>query len=276
MIKKCIVFKRSYAYGFSLIEVAIVLVIISVLVAIVAVPLATQLEQQRITETNKQLETIKEAIVGFALANGRFPCAARLADNNGLESLNGLASSGVCNAYIGYVPAVTLGLSSIDSNGFAVDGWGLSQNRIRYAVSNQSITVGTLGLPAACTASVSNVLTRTDGMRSATMPCLGDVSSTVNMLTVCAVTPTGAAGAATSCTSPLTTKAPFVVFSLGKNAATGGLPLTDEAHNIDSDNYFVSHTPTALGSPSGEFDDLVTWPSINTIFARMVQVGRLP
>ena len=93
--------------GFSLIEVAIVLVIISVLVAIVAVPLATQLEQQRITETNKQLETIKEAVIGFALANGRFPCAASLADN-GLESLKISGPSvGDCNAYVGYVPAVT-------------------------------------------------------------------------------------------------------------------------------------------------------------------------
>ena len=259
--------------GFSLIEVAIVLVIISVLVAIVAVPLATQLEQQRITETNKQLETIKEAVIGFALANGRFPCAARLADN-GLESLKISGPSvGDCNAYVGYVPAVTLGLSPIDSNGFAVDGWGLSQNRIRYAVANLSIAAGA---PVACTNSVAKVLTKTDGMRSAAMNCLADPSTAVNMLTVCAVTPTGAVGSATGCTSPLTTKAPFVVFSLGKNAATGGLPLTDEAHNIDSDNYFVSHTPTALGSPSGEFDDLVTWPSINTIFARMVQVGRLP
>lgn len=259
--------------GFSLIEVAIVLVIISVLVAIVAVPLATQLEQQRITETNKQLETIKEAIIGFALANGRFPCAARLADN-GLESLKISGPSvGDCNAYVGFVPAVTLGLSPIDSNGFAVDGWGLSQNRIRYAVANLSIAANT---PLACTNSVAKVLTKTDGMRSAAMNCLADPNTAVNMLTVCAVTPTGAAGSATGCTAPLTTKAPFVVFSLGKNAATGGLPLTDEAHNIDSDSYFVSHTPTALGSPSGEFDDLVTWPSINTIFARMVQVGRLP
>lgn len=266
--------------GFSLIEVAIVLVIISVLVAIVAVPLATQLEQQRITETNKQLETIKEAIIGFALANGRLPCAARLADNNGVESLNGLASNGVCNAYVGYVPAVTLGLSAIDSNGFAVDGWGLSQNRIRYAVANLSITAGA---PVACTNSVVNVFTKTDGMRSAAMNCLADPGIFVKMLTICAVTPTGTAntlnpplpGNSDPCTSILA-KPPFVVFSLGKNAASGGLPLTDEAHNIDSDSYFVSHTPTAVGSPSGEFDDLVTWPSINTIFARMVQVGRLP
>ena len=258
--------------GFSLIEVAIVLVIISVLVAIVAVPLATQLEQQRITETNKQLETIKEALIGFALANGRFPCAARLADNNGLESLNGLASNGVCNAYVGYVPAVTLGLSSIDSNGFAVDGWGLSQNRIRYAVKDLQIPFPAVG---GCTniALIDHALTMTDGMRSATMPCLADTTPALNML---AVTSTTVTNVAQGCApANLTTKAPFVLISLGKNAATGGIDA-DELFNVGGGPTFVSHTPSQTGSCAGEFDDLVTWPSINTIFARMVQVGRLP
>jgi prepilin-type N-terminal cleavage/methylation domain-containing protein len=256
--------------GFSLIEIAVVLVIISVLIGIVAIPLATQVEQQRITDTNKQLEAIKEAIIGYALANGRFPCASRSSDN-GVESVIS-ASAGTCNAYVGYVPAVTLGLSPVDSSGFAVDGWGLTQNRILYAVANLSITAGT---PTTCTSSVSNVLTKTDGMKTATMTCLADTSTSVNMLTVCAVTPTGAAGAATGCTSALTTKAPFILLSLGKNAPTGGTG-TDEAHNIDTDSYFVSHTRTDSSSASGEFDDLVAWPSLNTIFARMVQAGKLP
>jgi len=261
---------RLYANGFSLIEVAIVLVIISVLVAIVAVPLATQLEQQRITDTNKQLETIKEAIIGFALANGRFPCAARLADN-GAESLkNTDPSIGDCYAYVGYVPAVTLGLNSIDSNGFAVDAWGLSQNRIRYAVMDLKIP-----FPAAagCTnnAPIDHAMTMTDGMRSATMPCVA--SAAINMLTVTSTTVTNVAQGCAP--ANLTTKAPFVLISLGKNAATGGIDA-DELFNVGGGPTFVSHTPSQTGSCAGEFDDLVTWPSINTIFARMVQVGRLP
>ncbi len=50
----------------------------------------------------------------------------------------------------------------------------------------------------------------------------------------------------------------------------------DEAHNVDADAYFVSHTPTQAASASGEFDDIVTWGSLNTLFARMVQAGKLP
>ncbi|MEQ1519278.1 MAG: prepilin-type N-terminal cleavage/methylation domain-containing protein [Usitatibacteraceae bacterium] len=260
--------------GFSLVEIAVVLVIISVLAAIVVVPIATQVEQRRSEETQKQLETIKEALMGFAIASGRLPCPATAA-SNGTEAFAALGTpaNGSCQQFVGFLPAVSLGLSPVDSNGFAVDGWGLQQNRIRYAVSSRGVVANT---PAACTTTVANILTSTNGMRNASMACLADSSASVTLLNVCSVTPTGAAGAATGCTASLTSKAPFVVFSLGKNAATGGTGA-DEAHNVDTaDTYFVSHTPTPAGSASGEFDDIVTWGSLNTLFARMVQAGKLP
>ena len=262
-------------HGFSLIEIAIVLVIISVLVSIVAIPLSTQLEQRRIEDTNKQLETIKEALIGYALANGRFPCAAGPTDN-GRESLTTTAASGACNKYIGFVPAVTLGLSPIDSSGFAVDAWGLTQNRIGYAVSRVNVPAGTIPIPPSCTLPLDNVFTKTDGMRSATMSCLGDTSLplSLNMLTVTTTTVTNVAAGCNPVN--LTTKAPFVVFSLGKNAATGGTDPDEAQNKNNSATTFVSHTPTTAGSCAGEFDDLVTWPSLNTIFARMVQAGKLP
>jgi prepilin-type N-terminal cleavage/methylation domain-containing protein len=262
--------------GFSLVEIAVVMVIISILLAVVAVPFATQIEQRRTEETQRQLETIKEALIGFAIASGRLPCPATAA-SNGAESfvpVTGSAANGNCQQFVGLLPAVTLGLSPVDSNGFAVDAWGLPQNRIVYAVSNRTVTAGT---PAACTTSVANpILTSTNGMRNATMSCLADPSAAVAMLTICSITPTGVAGAATGCASALTTRAPFVLLSRGKNAVSGGTG-TDEAHNVDTtDSYFVSHTPTQAGSASGEFDDIVTWGSLNTLFARMVQAGKLP
>ena len=107
------------------------------------------------------------------------------------------------------------------------------------------------------------------------MSCLADPALAA-LLTICSTTPTGAAGAATACSAALTNKAPFVLVSLGKNAVSG-VTGTDEAHNVDpTDFYFVSHTPTQAGSASGEFDDIVTWGSLNTLFARMVQAGKLP
>ena len=262
--------------GFSLVEIAVVMLIIAILLVIVAVPLSTQIEQRRAEETQKQLETIKESLIGFAIASGRLPCPATLA-SNGAESfvaVTGNATNGNCQQFVGFVPAVTLGLSPIDSNGFAVDAWGVTQNRIRYGVSNRTVVANT---PAACTTTVANpILTSANGMRNATMSCLADTSTAVAMITICSGTPTGTAGAATACTATLTNKAPFVLLSLGKNAVSGGTG-TDEAHNIDTtDFYFVSHPPTQAGSASGEFDDILTWGSLNTLFARMVQAGKLP
>ena len=260
--------------GFSLVEIAVVLVILSVLIAIVAVPLATQIEQQRTTETNKQLETIKEAIIGFALARGRLPCASLLADK-GNEVVN--ETTGVCGAYSGFLPAVTLGISPIDSDGFAVDAWGLAQNRIRYAVMDITTDAAFPECPAA---PVAHVLTKRDGMKSASMSCMSRFSETTTpfrtLLTVCGQTPGGSAPYCAS--STLTITAPFVVISLGKNAATGGLGA-DEAYNAGTAGgglVFVSHTPAAAGATGGEFDDIVTWASLNTLFARMVQAGKLP
>jgi prepilin-type N-terminal cleavage/methylation domain-containing protein len=71
--------------GFSLVEIAIVMVIIAILITAVGIPLATQVDQQRNVETQKQLEQIKEAIYGYAMANGRLPCPATVA---GLMAFN--------------------------------------------------------------------------------------------------------------------------------------------------------------------------------------------
>jgi len=257
--------------GFSLIEIAVVLVILAILVTAVGIPLAAQLDQQRTIETQKQLESIKEAIFGFAMANGRLPCPAALAGTSGVE--DGTPSTGVCNTYSGFVPAATLGLSPLDSSGLLVDGWGLTQNRIRYAVRDIDIVAATVTAVPACALS-AKALTRTDGIKTATMSCLANANAAVNLLTVTSTTITNAGAGCTP--ANLSLKAPFVIFSLGKNAAAGGTG-PDEAQNVlAAATTFVSHTPTPAGHCAGEFDDIVTWGSLNTLFARMVQAGRLP
>jgi len=71
-----------------------------------------------------------------------------------------------------------------------------------------------------------------------------------------------------------------VIYSLGKNAASGGTG-TDETANpnpnsANNDQVFVSHAPTMAGATNGEFDDIVTWLSVNTLFSRMIAAGALP
>lgn len=262
--------------GFSLVEIAIVITIISVLLVVIAQPLSSQVEARRREETKRLMEAAKDALIGYAISNGRLPCPAT-SISSGYEAFanppSDSAANGACAQFNGFLPASTLGFYPVDDSGFAVDAWGGTFNRLRYAVSNLQTTTGT---PAACTGpSQQNVFTRTDGMRTATMSCLSDTTSaSMELIKICAVTPTGAPGTATGCTATLSNKVPFLVFSPGNNAA--GTPGADESHNLDSDMYFVSRTPTTASSSSGQYDDIMTWGSLNTLFARMVQAGKLP
>jgi len=255
--------------GFTLAEMAIVLVIVGLLIGGLLTPITTQLNQQRISDTRKSVEQIKEALIGFAAANGRLPCPASAA-SGGQESFvaGGNAANGLCsNFYNGFLPAATLGLAPSDGQGYAVDAWVLSpQNRIRYAVYT-----GTINL-------ITNPFTRTNGLRNAG---IGNVAATAPLLSVCAsatgITAT-TCGAAVGNT--LANNTPAIIYSVGGNATTGGVG-TDEAANPNpnggSNNaVFVAHNLTATAAAGGEFDDIVTWVSPNVLFNRMIAIGALP
>ena len=272
----------STQYGFSLLEVAIVLVIVTILFTAVGVPLASQLQARRVEETRKLLEEVKDAVLGFAMANARFPCPAT-ANSGGQESFCPAGSpTGTCTGsettvvqthgncshfYNGFLPASSLGLSGLDDQGFLRDAWGEQANRLRYAVysPNRDASPRTIG-------SESHPFTRPGGMQSATITNLG--ASGENYIYLCA---SGAGVTASACgtATTLTSKAPVLIFSLGPNASasTAG---TDETENLPASNnkVFVSHTPTIGGT--NEFDDIATWISINTIIKKMLDAGKLP
>lgn len=271
--------------GFSLVEIAVVLVILSILLAVVGVPIASQLNLKRVAETQRLLDLAQNALVGYATANGRLPCPAT--DGATIGTVNsfgderfaagGSALNGQCEFWAGYLPAVALGLSPVDSQGFMIDAWGLSQNRIRYAVwGSDGVTVNGVTYP----------FTKTGGMKAATTTSLADATS--KFLFVCQSAPTGALpnaasnaavtnGNACGTAVKLADKAPAVVYSLGANAATGGTG-TDEVFNAKTTANqtfaFVSHLSTA--GPTNEFDDQVNWLSLNVLFNSMQVAGKLP
>jgi type II secretory pathway pseudopilin PulG len=61
------------ALGFTLVELAIVLLVVTLLLGSVLVPLNTQLRQRNVAETQRALEDTREALIGYAMANGRLP-----------------------------------------------------------------------------------------------------------------------------------------------------------------------------------------------------------
>lgn len=235
--------------GFTLAELAVVLVIVALLLGGLLMPLSAQNDSRQISETQKTLSDIRDALIGYAAANGRLPCPATAA-SNGIESP---AGGGNCNSVVannnfsGFVPAATLGIGPTDGSGYAIDAWG---NRIHYAI----------------TAANGAAFTTPSGMRTTTIATLAPD------LRLCADA---------RCATPLTSGGVVaVIYSTGKNSGTGGVGA-DEAQNPNpnggsADATFVSHTPTPASAPGGEFDDIVIWLAPGTLYNRMIAAGQLP
>lgn len=254
--------------GFTLVELTIVLVIIALLTSGMIISFSTQKDITDATATESQMNTINDALLGFAATYQRLPCPASAA-SNGLEQFcesdvscaaptTTYQAHGRCSVpRTGFLPAASLGISPTDSEGFAIDRWN---NRIRYAVTQAA--AGTVNYPFTAASTV------TTGIKAAwPVPPAPD-------LRVCR-TATGISGAApnTNCAAgaSLTDTAVAVVFSTGKN---GGVAPTsaDELANAtgSADRTFVSRTPTT------DFDDIVVWLSPNLLYNRLIAAGRLP
>jgi hypothetical protein len=114
---------------------------------------------------------------------------------------------------------------------------------------------------------IANPLTRVNGVRQAT---LDEIGAAPGYLVICA---TGVSADASGCgpaANQLTRKAAFVLLSLGPNAPGVAPRGSDESRNVDGDGVFVAHEPTA------DFDDIVTWASVNLLASRLVAAGRAP
>lgn len=121
----------SRQQGFSLIELAIVLVIVTLLVGGLAMPLSAQIQARRIAETRVDMRAIQDALIGFALrqtpGNPYLPCPDN--DGNGNEDARGTDNK--CPRVRGGLPWRTLGVDEADA-------WG---SRYTYAVSKEFTNV---------------------------------------------------------------------------------------------------------------------------------------
>lgn len=112
--------KRTAA-GFSLVEMAVVLVIVGLLLGSLMMPLSAQMENQRRETTAAGVAEVGEALLGFAAVYRRLPCPDT--DGDGLE--NGPA----CSSTEGDVPWATLGVGRSDA-------WG---HHLRYRANNSYV-----------------------------------------------------------------------------------------------------------------------------------------
>ena len=249
--------------GFTLLEMAIVLLIVGLLLGGLVMPLNTKVENERFAQTSRTIDEVHEALVGFALANGALPCPATPA-SNGLAATAG----GACTRQHGFVPAVTLGLrGSQNADRLLLDAWG---SPVRYSVSNADFDA--------------------DGNWDFVVPGEMRNIQIANLTPDMDVCSTAAGRTATACSGAATTitaSAPAVVYSLGADfaaftsvdqlenvgATVGGGP-SGSNYRVASDGVWVMRERSAAAG--AEFDDLVVWMSPNSLYGRMLTAGQLP
>ncbi|KAB8063758.1 type II secretion system protein [Janthinobacterium violaceinigrum] len=230
---------RPRQRGFSLIEIAIVLVIVGLMMGGLVTPLTVQLEQRKVAETQKALDEAKEALTGYALRYGYLPCPA-VSPLSGLEDRRGTRCNGEKRA--GFLPWATLGLRQGDS-------WN---NLFRYSVTPAFSDSGQLF--SLSTPRDISIVTRNGGaLLQAT--ALNDIPAMIMSHGKNAFGATSVQGQRQA--------VPF-----GNNV--------DERNNASNATTFISRAASGAQQPGGEFDDIVAWLSPNILFNRMVAAQRLP
>lgn len=235
--------------GFSLLEMTVVLAILALLLGGIVLPLSSQYRNlQSYKQAADELEMIREALIGYALINGRLPCPA-VSATDGLDRCLATGSNCATNADCsGFLPWEALGVKALDpwnkfygyrvsiafarQEGFALNTAGTLNIQTRTAASSFNLTNLATDVPAVILShGQKNYGTYMDG-------------STVNGDT-------------------------------GTN--------DDEKQNYDAAigtsgvTLFIQRPyAEASGESGGEFDDVVTWISPFVLFNRMVMAQRLP
>jgi prepilin-type N-terminal cleavage/methylation domain-containing protein len=229
-------------HGFSLVEMAIVLVIVGLLLGGLLTPLSVQMEQRKVSETQKQLDEIREALIGFALRNGYLPCPA-ISSANGLEDRSGAACTD--DKRQGFIPWATLGVGKLDS-------WN---HLFRYSVT-PTFTNSQAPFSMSTPRDIS-VLTRGGAGLLTGATAENDIPAVVMSH--------GKNGfGATS--------------EQGVRIADASSTNADEKTNAgDEGTRFIARPANDdARQPGGEFDDMVSWVSPNILVSRMVAAQRLP
>jgi prepilin-type N-terminal cleavage/methylation domain-containing protein len=140
--------------GFTLVEMAIVLAIVALLLGGLLPAISSQIEQQRRNETRKYMDEVRDAILGYAIANKHLPCP---------DSNNDGAAEAACTtaaSQIGTLPYLDLGVTNKDAYGNALV-YAVTKE---FASSTTLFTLSTTGTintmrvctTAACAANLAN------------------------------------------------------------------------------------------------------------------------
>ena len=255
--------------GFTLAELTVVLIIVGLLLGGMLIPLGAQTDIRYRSDTAKALTDIREALIGYAIVNGRLPCPAdrsiaTATTNAGAEAVSAVGGPCACTSATSGIAVATGGAACSDTTPGSVtgvlpwatlglpetDAWG---NRFTYRVTTR------FGRIASGQTTFGSCIPASPPAATAYALCSpGDI--TVK---------------ATSGGTTVASGIPAIVISHGKSTAgawtTSGTQIAGaagaELENANGDANFVSNTI---------IDDQLIWVSPNLLMNRMIAAGKLP
>lgn len=284
---KTLTLHRKRLAGFSLVEMAIVILIAGIMMGAGLSLLAVKQEATKWDATQKHQEVIKQALINYLGKNRRLPCPAIIITAptphvTGAEDRSG-TSPAPCAQYSGIVPYQELGLD----RAAALDGW---ESFITYVVS-PPVVAPIAPAPPLTTAllysfsTITNDSSHTPGNNPPTIPntafwpstSTGGITVTDGTTTI--ANPVSATGAA------------VVLISYGKNGygasnVKGGTNTPPPATNTDEQKnvspFTVPTQPTVVRRDAtdstaggGPFDDIVMILSTNDLTGPLIANGML-
>lgn len=235
---------RQGQLGFTLVEMAMVLVIVGVTLGGLLVSLSAQVDQRDYAQTRQSMEEIREALLGYALSRGYLPCPA-ISSANGAED----RTAGVCTAgkRVGFLPWAELGLKKTDS-------WNhLYRYSVTPAYSNSPLAI-TLSPPTARDITIQT--------RNAAGVLIN--LSNANDIPVAVISHgKNGYGGTNNDGTLLTDTSVNNDDEKTNNTGVGTILVSREFGDNKTTTY-------------GEYDDIVVWVSPNTYLSKMVTVGNLP
>ncbi len=253
--------------GFTLVEIAIVLLIVTILLgySVAMFPLQQELKQYR--HVQAEMDSVLEHLVAFAQVNGRLPCPDTSTDidtsGNTIDGEEDRLGINACEAYFGFLPGRTLGINGkYNAAGALIDPWDSGYG---YAISD--FNAGFAGNPDIDLVTPNGI--RDEGI-SNVKPDLyicddsDELGDDLNCTEVTGSEVVGANGEVAA-----------VVISLGKDS---NIPATS---NIQAENLDNFHDGTLdkvyIFSPRrDDYDDVVRWLSTNLLFSKMIEADQLP
>jgi prepilin-type N-terminal cleavage/methylation domain-containing protein len=256
---------RKIQLGFTLIEIAIVLLIVTILLGYSVAMFSVQQGLKQYRQAESQMDSIIEHLVAFAQVNGRLPCpdtsANSVAPANSIDGEEDRVGINDCEAFFGFLPARTLGMNGkYDTAGVLIDPWGSGYG---YAVSNDpgviNLDIDLVTPNGIRDEGIANVAPNLFICDDSAVPgndldCLAAASNEV----------VGANGGVAA-----------VIISLGKDFE---IPASSniQAENLD-DFHDGTNDKVYIFSPRrDDYDDIVKWLSTNLLFSKMVEADQLP